>query len=141
MHCIALFICCDLWALRLHVWIHMWVRLRTCRINPQLNSCFADEDFVRIMCSVVAVHAVTRYFFTLKRCLFGTRADAKSILTALGQGCWLPRCHGRQNGAEAIPRYCRSGVADSSGVKIGHLPLQLLHIMLIIVSAFNLPAF
>ena len=34
----------------------MWERLTTGRINPQLNACFADEDFVRILCNVVQIY-------------------------------------------------------------------------------------
>ena len=39
-------------SLRIHTWIHMWERLARCRMNPQLNACFADEDFIRQMCSI-----------------------------------------------------------------------------------------
>ena len=34
--------------------VHMWERMLRCRINPQLNAYFADEDFIRVMCGIAA---------------------------------------------------------------------------------------
>lgn len=41
--------------LRMHIWLHMWEICKALRgYNPRINSCFADEDFVRILCGIVA---------------------------------------------------------------------------------------
>ena len=32
--------------------MHVWERQQNCRLNPQLNACYADEDFIRTICGV-----------------------------------------------------------------------------------------
>ena len=46
-------LCGEVRCLRIHGWFHMFDHLRHLRINPQLNACYADEDFIRIMCNYV----------------------------------------------------------------------------------------
>eukprot|EP00439_Symbiodinium_sp_Y106_P014223 s8050_g2.t1 len=38
---------------KLHTWLHIWERQKKCRLNLQLNACYADGDFIRIVCGVV----------------------------------------------------------------------------------------
>ena len=40
--------------LRCHTWLHM-NQLKDLPLNPKLNSCFSDEDFVRRLCNVETV--------------------------------------------------------------------------------------
>lgn len=41
--------------LRIHIFLHMWeICKQLSGLNPRINSCFADEDFIRILCSIVA---------------------------------------------------------------------------------------
>ena len=49
--------------LRIHGWYHVWHRLQKCKVNPKLNSCFSDEDFIRILCDYVAQQSYVRCDF------------------------------------------------------------------------------
>ncbi|CAE7696451.1 unnamed protein product, partial [Symbiodinium necroappetens] len=86
---------------KLHVWLHLWHRCATCRLNPQLNACFADEDFVRIMCNVDTGSAHKRFEGT-------TGAPMKFVLTSWNEGFWMSRWHRRPHRFKAIPGDCLS---------------------------------
>ena len=78
----------------------MWERLARCRSNPQLNACFADEDFIRLMCSIAFCLHRRRfrfpYVYHLNLCLLS------------GRGFWMWSFCCWQNGHTTVPR-SRSG--------------------------------
>ena len=39
---------------RLHFYLHIWLRLRECPLQPSINNCHGDEDFVRLVCNIAS---------------------------------------------------------------------------------------
>ena len=84
---------------RIHTWVHIWERLEMCRVNPQLNACFADEDFVRVMCSIAS--CLQRYVSLLFLLIILNYGNFGFV--GLSRGLGMPSQDCRLNGPPEVP--------------------------------------
>ena len=85
---------------RLHTWWHVFTDLQLLPLNPRINSCFGDEDFVRRLCSIDSWLIYQRGCSTISiECCYRSAIDPRHpgamqalCMCKLRSGTWLQLC-------------------------------------------------
>ena len=102
---------------RLHTWWHMFADLNELPLNPRLNSCFGDEDYVRrlLLHRFLTLHhfnSVHQQHHEHQHTCVSWFHRKISICMVPIPGIWMPRCCSTQASCQEVFGSCSDALAS-----------------------------